>query len=103
MPQLQANHADEECRSLCRLAAGFEKRGTVHVGLKEGNKVGSSLADNKVVDVEKLGDATQGRVALRVRRVCPMAEVGGIGGCPGNNIPVGVLAEDCRLTSTVEG
>lgn len=51
-----------------------ETGGTMHVGLKEGDEVGTCLRDDKVVYVEELGDAGEGRVTIGIRGVGPWAK-----------------------------
>lgn len=103
MPDLEADHAHEEGRELGRAVGGARRRRAVHVGLEEGDQVGAGLADDEVVHVEELGDAAQRGVAVVVRGVRPVVEVGRVGGRPGHDVSVDVLAEEGRLAVAVEG
>lgn len=55
-----------------------------------------------MVHVEELRDALEGRLALGVRCVGPVAEVGSVGLFPGDDVPQGVFAEDGCLSVAVE-
>lgn len=46
----------------------------MHVALEEGNEIWTGLADNEVVDVEKLRNPRQWRVPVIVRSVSPWSE-----------------------------
>lgn len=75
----------------------------MHVALEEGDQVGAGLADDEVVHVEELGDAEEGGFLLGVGGVGPVVEVDFVGGLPGDNVALGVFAEDLGLTVAVEG
>jgi hypothetical protein len=75
----------------------------MHVGLDERDQVRPSLAHDEMVDIEQLGDTSKRRVAVRIRRVCPVAEVNSICRCPGYNLPMGVFTEHCCFASAIEG
>lgn len=61
------------------------------------------MADDEVVYVEELGDALEGRVAVCVGGMCPVVEVGGVGGGPGDDGAVDVFGEDLDFAGAVEG
>lgn len=75
----------------------------MHVGLKEGDEVGSGLGDNVMVDVEEFRYALQRRLAVRVRGVAPVPEVvDRVGLIPGNDAAIGVFTEDGCFAVAVE-
>lgn len=59
--------------------------GTLKIRAEKGCDIGTSLGDNKVVDVEELGDAGEWRVAVCVAGLAPGAEGGFLGGGPGDD------------------
>ena len=100
---LEAHHADQKRRHRGRLVARFDERGPVHVALQKGDQVGARLADDEVVDIEELGDAQQGGLAVRVGHLGPVARVDRVGRLPGDDVALRVLAQDPRLAVVVEG
>lgn len=76
----------------------------VEVAPQERREVGAGLGDDEVVDVEELGDAVEGRLAVVVAAgrgvrvvvvgVGPRAEGRFLGGGPGDDVAVFVLAEE---------
>ena len=71
---------------------GLARVGMVQVGAQEGGNVGTGLGDDEVVDVEELGDAGKGRVALGVGGLAPGAEGDFLGGGPRDDGPGFVFA-----------
>lgn len=90
----EPDHAYQEGSDGGGGTARFEEGWAVHVGLEEGNEVGTGLGDDEVIDVEELCDAHEGRVAVGVGGVGPVAEVDFAGGGPGDDVAVLVFAED---------
>lgn len=74
----------------------------MHVRLQEGDEVGARLADDEVVHIEKFGDALERRVPVRVRGVCPVAEVGSVGSGPWHDGAMDVFGEDFDFAGAVE-
>lgn len=66
----------------------------MHVGLQKGNEIGPGLADNEMVHVEQLGNASKRGVTICIRCMSPVAEVGRVGRSPRNNVAVSVFAQD---------
>lgn len=93
MPDFQPDHAYEEDSELRGVTVRLEQGGPVHVRLEEGDEVGPGLADDEVVDVEELGDAAERGVTVVVGCVCPVVEIGRVGGRPGDDVAVDVFAE----------
>lgn len=74
----------------------------MHVALEEGDQVRARLADDEVVDVEELGDALEGRFSLGVCGVGPVPEVDCVGRLPGNDVALGVLAQNLGLSIAIK-
>jgi len=64
----------------------------MEVGAEEGGEVGSSLGDNKVIDVEELCDAVERGFAARVAGMRPGLEGCFFGGDPGDDVSGFVFA-----------
>lgn len=80
LPGYQAQQGDGEA-----LASGLAGFGMLEFGAEERGNVGPGLGDDEVVDVEELGDAGEGGIAVGVACVAPGAEGDLVGVCPGDD------------------
>lgn len=80
LPGNQAQQGDGEA-----LASGLAGVRVLEFGAEERSDVWTGLGDDEVVDVEELGDAGEGGIAVGVAGVAPGAEGDFLGVCPGDD------------------